>query len=128
MAVGALSYLNAERLAPLRGRRIELFPDLSVDGHAFDRWNRVAGELLAQGFQITVSTYLVNYPFANRLFPNSLDVLEHCRQFVHIFGVAILRNLLLDLVFVRLGQKTPFVFVCGADQSPQTACNSGQAP
>ncbi|SFF23161.1 DUF6371 domain-containing protein [Spirosoma endophyticum] len=58
MAVGALSYLNAERLAPLRGRRIELFPDLSKDGSAFDRWNRVAGELLAQGFQITVSTYL----------------------------------------------------------------------
>lgn len=58
MAVGALSYLNAERLGPLRGRRIELFPDLSKDGSAFDRWNRVAGELLAQGFQITVSTYL----------------------------------------------------------------------
>lgn len=58
MAVGALSYLNAERLAPLRGRRIELFPDLSKDGSAFDRWNRIAGELLAQGFQITVSTYL----------------------------------------------------------------------
>jgi FMN phosphatase YigB (HAD superfamily) len=29
---------------------------------------------------LTVSTYLVNYPFANRLFPNSIDVLEHCRQ------------------------------------------------
>lgn len=30
---------------------------------------------------LAVSTYLVNYPFANRLFPNSLDVLEHCRRF-----------------------------------------------
>jgi hypothetical protein len=58
LAVGALSYLNAERLAPLRGRKIELFPDLSSDGSAFERWNRVAGELLAQGFHITVSTYL----------------------------------------------------------------------
>lgn len=29
---------------------------------------------------LAVSTYLVNYPFANRLFPNSLDVIEHCRQ------------------------------------------------
>ncbi|NEU66402.1 DUF6371 domain-containing protein [Spirosoma agri] len=58
LAVGALSYLNAERLAPLRGRKIELFPDLSKDGSAFDRWNRVAGELLAEGFHITVSTYL----------------------------------------------------------------------
>jgi len=30
---------------------------------------------------LAVSTYLVNYHFANRLFPNSLDVLEHCGQF-----------------------------------------------
>jgi FMN phosphatase YigB (HAD superfamily) len=29
---------------------------------------------------LTVSRFLVNYPFANRLFPNSLDVLEHCKQ------------------------------------------------
>jgi FMN phosphatase YigB (HAD superfamily) len=30
---------------------------------------------------LAVSTYLVNYHFANRLFPNSLDVLEYCKQF-----------------------------------------------
>lgn len=30
---------------------------------------------------LAVSTYLVNYPFANRLFPNSLDVVEHFKQF-----------------------------------------------
>jgi FMN phosphatase YigB (HAD superfamily) len=29
---------------------------------------------------LTVSTYLINYPFANRLFPNSLDVIEQCKQ------------------------------------------------
>ncbi|HWW74592.1 MAG TPA: HAD family hydrolase [Pyrinomonadaceae bacterium] len=29
---------------------------------------------------LAVSTYLVNYHFANRLFPNSLDVIEHCKQ------------------------------------------------
>jgi FMN phosphatase YigB (HAD superfamily) len=29
---------------------------------------------------LTISTYLINYPFANRLFPNSLDVLDHCKQ------------------------------------------------
>jgi FMN phosphatase YigB (HAD superfamily) len=29
---------------------------------------------------LSVSRYLVNYPFANRLFPNSLDVLEHVRR------------------------------------------------
>lgn len=30
---------------------------------------------------LTISLYLTNYPFANRLFPCSLDVLEHCAQF-----------------------------------------------
>ena len=29
---------------------------------------------------LAVSYFLVNYPFANRLYPNSLDVIEHCRQ------------------------------------------------
>jgi haloacid dehalogenase-like hydrolase len=29
---------------------------------------------------LAVSTYLVNYPFANRLFPNSLDVIEHYKR------------------------------------------------
>jgi FMN phosphatase YigB (HAD superfamily) len=29
---------------------------------------------------LTVSRFLVNYPFANRLFPNALDVIEHVRQ------------------------------------------------
>lgn len=28
---------------------------------------------------LTVSYFLVNYPFANRLFPNSLDVIEHLK-------------------------------------------------
>lgn len=30
---------------------------------------------------LAVSTYLVNYHFANRLFPNALDALEHCKKF-----------------------------------------------
>src|SRR5262249_6843938 len=29
---------------------------------------------------LIVSHFLINYPFANRLFPNSLDVIEHVRQ------------------------------------------------
>jgi FMN phosphatase YigB (HAD superfamily) len=29
---------------------------------------------------LTVSSYLVNYPFANRLFPNSLDVIDRLKQ------------------------------------------------
>jgi FMN phosphatase YigB (HAD superfamily) len=30
---------------------------------------------------LTVSHFLLEYPFANRLFPNSLDAVEHVRQF-----------------------------------------------
>ncbi len=30
---------------------------------------------------LTVSEFLVEYPFANRLFPNSLDVIDYVRQF-----------------------------------------------
>jgi FMN phosphatase YigB (HAD superfamily) len=30
---------------------------------------------------LAVSDYLINYPFANRLYPNSLDTVERCRQF-----------------------------------------------
>jgi len=30
---------------------------------------------------LTVSYFLVNYPFANRLYPNSLDAIEHCQRF-----------------------------------------------
>ncbi|MGE0681029.1 MAG: HAD family hydrolase [Candidatus Binatia bacterium] len=29
---------------------------------------------------LTVSSFLVNYPFANRLFPNSLDAVDHCKE------------------------------------------------
>jgi hypothetical protein len=29
---------------------------------------------------LSVSTYLIDYPFANRLFPNSLDVIDKCKQ------------------------------------------------
>lgn len=30
---------------------------------------------------LEVSDFLINYPFANRLYPNSLDVVQRCRQF-----------------------------------------------
>lgn len=29
---------------------------------------------------LAVSYFLMNYPFANRLYPNSLDAIDHCRQ------------------------------------------------
>ncbi|MGD0288939.1 MAG: HAD family hydrolase [Candidatus Binataceae bacterium] len=30
---------------------------------------------------LEVSDFLINYPFANRLYPNSLDVIERCKEF-----------------------------------------------
>lgn len=41
---------------------------------------RYRGEYPYESHLLTVSTYLVNYPFANRLFPNSLDVIEACKK------------------------------------------------
>lgn len=35
---------------------------------------------------LTVLSFLVNYPFANRLYPNSLDVVEHVKQ----WGLAVI--------------------------------------
>lgn len=35
---------------------------------------------------LTVSSFLVNYPFANRLYPNSLDVVDYLKQ----WGVAVI--------------------------------------
>ena len=35
---------------------------------------------------LTVSRFLVNYPFANRLYPNSLDVIKHVKQ----WGLAVI--------------------------------------
>lgn len=58
LAVGALSYLNAERLTPLRGRNVVLFPDLSVGGKVFAEWSRRAEQLRREGFRLTVSDYL----------------------------------------------------------------------
>src|SRR4051812_26274391 len=32
-------------------------------------------------YLLDISSYLIDYPFANRLYPNSLDVLEKCGEF-----------------------------------------------
>ncbi|MBH8557920.1 DUF6371 domain-containing protein [Hymenobacter negativus] len=58
VAVNALSYLNAERIAPLKSRYILLFPDASLEGRAFQRWQDKAQELQKAGFRIDVSDYL----------------------------------------------------------------------
>src|SRR5437588_10125312 len=41
---------------------------------------RYRAENLHDPHFLEVSFYLVNYPFANRLFPGSLDAIEHLKQ------------------------------------------------
>ncbi|GAB3496442.1 hypothetical protein GCM10027341_15240 [Spirosoma knui] len=60
--LGFLSHLNAEQLAPVRDRRIELCLDLSKDGSGFERWNRVTEDLIGQGFTITVDRIVLRAP------------------------------------------------------------------
>lgn len=54
MASGSLSTLTAERLRPVRDRRIVLFPD----GGAFEKWRKRAGDLSTLGFTIRCSDIL----------------------------------------------------------------------
>jgi hypothetical protein len=56
LATMGKTYLTAERLAPLRGRHIILFPDAG----ALADWKKRASELRQQGFNVTVSDYLEN--------------------------------------------------------------------
>jgi len=58
LAVGALSYLNAERLLSVKHRPITLYPDASVNGTAYQKWLDKAEALRREGFQITVSEIL----------------------------------------------------------------------
>lgn len=58
LAVIGRSYLNAERLAPLKGRSIVLFPDLSIDGRDYAYWKGKADNLRQQGFNVVISDYL----------------------------------------------------------------------
>jgi hypothetical protein len=54
LATMGKSYLTTERLAPLRGRHIVLWPDAG----ALADWQKRASELRLQGFNVTVSDYL----------------------------------------------------------------------
>src|SRR5450759_5490285 len=37
---------------------------------------------------LAISGFLINYPFANRLFPNSLDVIEHVKQWLSLIHIS----------------------------------------
>ncbi|HEX8292743.1 MAG TPA: HAD family hydrolase [Pyrinomonadaceae bacterium] len=76
-------YLERE-VGPARASRYwAIFEDLRAElGYAdyLGALQRYRVECPYDCHLLAVSTYLVNYPFANRLFPNSLDVIEHCKQ------------------------------------------------
>ncbi|WP_205703506.1 DUF6371 domain-containing protein [Hymenobacter radiodurans] len=63
LAVGAKSWLNAERLAPIKERSITAFPD----GGACEEWSKKATELQAQGFCIQVSDFLESHATVEQL-------------------------------------------------------------
>ena len=60
-AVGALGYLNAERLSPLKSHPITLYPDASLNGGAYRQWQDTAKSLEKQGFVIQVSSLLEHH-------------------------------------------------------------------
>lgn len=78
------SFLEREVGAERGNRYWEIFEELREElGYAdyLGALQRYRVENPYQTHLLAVSTYLINYPFANRLFPNSLDALEHCKQF-----------------------------------------------
>ncbi|CCG98373.1 putative DNA-binding protein [Fibrella aestuarina BUZ 2] len=65
LAIGGKSYLKPERLEPLRGRKLILYPDLNAfydtvgrDGRTIKGWSTTADELRGQGFRVEVSSLL----------------------------------------------------------------------
>ncbi len=76
-------YLEREVGTERNERYWRIFEDLRAElGYAdyLGALQRYRLECPYDSHLLTISTYLINYPFANRLFPNSLDALEHCRQ------------------------------------------------
>ena len=77
------AFLEREVGAERSDRYWEIFEELRRElGYAdyLGALQRYRVESPYESHLLAVSTYLINYPFANRLFPNSLDVLEHCKQ------------------------------------------------
>src|SRR5881394_1215270 len=66
------------------GRRYwQLFEALRAElGYAdyLGALQRYRAEFPREPHMLAISLFLVNYPFANRLFPNSLDVIERVKQ------------------------------------------------
>ncbi|OON68127.1 DUF6371 domain-containing protein [Hymenobacter sp. CRA2] len=58
LAIGALGYLNIDRLRPLKSYPITLFPDASASGNAYRMWCDKAEALVRMGFKVNVSDVL----------------------------------------------------------------------
>ena len=77
------SFLDREVGSERSGTYWRLFEEIRSElGYAdyLGALQRYRGEHPYDSRLLTISTYLINYPFANRLFPNSLDVIEACRK------------------------------------------------
>src|SRR5581483_4436387 len=76
-------YLEAEVGAERQQRYFAIFEQLRARlGYAdyLGALQRYRLEYPRDPHLLTVSSFLINYPFANRLFPNSLDVIEYVKQ------------------------------------------------
>ena len=76
-------HLDQEVGSARAARYWEIFEELRVElGYAdyLGALQRYRVEHPREPHLLTVSTFMVNYPFANRLFPESLDVIEHLKQ------------------------------------------------
>jgi FMN phosphatase YigB (HAD superfamily) len=76
-------YLEKEVGHERQQRYWEIFEQLRLEmGYAdyLGALQRYRIEYPRDSHLLTVSRFLVNYPFANRLYPNSLDAVEHVKQ------------------------------------------------
>ncbi|MFB6457620.1 DUF6371 domain-containing protein [Chitinophaga sp. Hz27] len=101
LAAGSLSYLNVERTKALHGRNVVLFPDLSTDGKAFDRWKQVATQLSDFMF-VQVSDLLEKNATAEER-ANGLDLRDFLTRYrlsyVHHFDENVLKCTVQNLTF-----------------------------
>ena len=77
-------HLDGEVGPERRARYFALFEELRTElGYAdyLGALQRYRSQYPRDPHLLTVSSFLVNYPFANRLFPASLDAIDHLRGF-----------------------------------------------
>ena len=77
------SYLETHFGGSSRERYFALFEQLRTElGYAdyLGALQRYRVENPAEVRLLRMSSFLVDYPFANRLYPNSLDAIEHCKR------------------------------------------------